>query len=836
MMRARIFLLAAVLARAAAAWQEAPPAFTVNGLSISSFAVGHQYRQDDWPALATAPDGSLWLAWLSFNGTYDDVAIRHFQNGAWSNIHWVPNTSGDNWLPQIAVDAANRPWVVWSQQKNGNWDLYARRFDPARQEWGGLVRLTTDPLPDINPRVASNAQGRFALVWQGWRGRNSNIFLKTFDGQTWSPEVRVTNRPANDWEPAVALDSQGAAWVVYDSYKNGNYDVFLSRVQGGRADPEIPVAVTPLFEARATVAVDAADRVWVAWEEGLANWGKDQGYILRDRPAGAFLGGVRHARIRCYRNGQWLDPAMPLGSVFAGDRVSQPHVFASPAGLWVAAKIRHTILAAKKNPPGYYFPTPQKGYWEYQVTRLDGSRWTEAFALPASKGRSSTRVSAAWDASGNLWMAWPTDGRLEGDYHRPIRQQIFAAKIEGAAPGAPPALQPAVPPEVAASKPAHGDEPGDLRAIRSYTVTIGGRPHHIFRGDFHRHTELSWDRGGEPDGSLQDFYRYMIDAAAMDFGASTDHQGGAWPYWWWYTEKMTDMYHVPGAYVPIFGYERSAQYPFGHRNIFFAKRTDARVTPFFLKEGVRQYALPVGPEGDEPGSGTPDLVKNDSLLLYEEIRAHNGLAIRHTTSTNQGGLWNENDPNLEPVVEIFQGARTSSEQAGGPLVTDPAKDTEQMNLIGYRPEGMISVAWAKGYKLGVIASSDHFSTHISYAMVYTADPTRQGILDAIRKRHTYGATDNIILDVRMGEHFMGDEFQLARAEPMRVKARGTRPIVRVEVLKDGKVIYATAPGRNDVSFEFDDAGGVAGRHYYYVRLQQDDRMTAWSSPFFVNYR
>ena len=46
-------------------------------------------------------------------------------------------------------------------------------------------------------------------------------------------------------------------------------------------------------------------------------------------------------------------------------------------------------------------------------------------------------------------------------------------------------------------------------------------------------------------------------------------------------------------------------------------------------------------------------------------------------------------------------------------------------------------------------------------MVYTADRTRQGILDAIRKRHTYGATDNIILDVRMGEHFMGDEFALA---------------------------------------------------------------------------
>jgi len=82
---------------------------------------------------------------------------------------------------------------------------------------------------------------------------------------------------------------------------------------------------------------------------------------------------------------------------------------------------------------------------------------------------------------------------------------------------------------------------------------------------------------------------------------------------------------------------------------------------------------------------------------------------------------------------------------------------------------------------------------------------------------------------------MGDEFQLKRSQPIRVKARGARPIARVEVLKDGKVIYSTEPKQRDVSFQFADTGAISQRHYYYVRLQQDDRMTAWSSPFFVNY-
>ena len=197
---------------------------------ISSTAVGHEFRQDDWPSIAAAPDDSLWIAWLSFVGDRDDVVIRHYSGGKWGNLQWVPGTSGDSFMPQVAVDASNRVWTVWSQQAGSNWDIYARRFDPEKQEWGSLERLTKDPLPDINPRISSNGKGQFAVVWQGFRGKNSNIFLKTFDGSKWSADVRVTNRAVNDWEPAVAIDSKGAAWVAYDSYKNGNYDVFVTPV------------------------------------------------------------------------------------------------------------------------------------------------------------------------------------------------------------------------------------------------------------------------------------------------------------------------------------------------------------------------------------------------------------------------------------------------------------------------------------------------------------------------------------------------------------------------------------------------------------------------------
>ena len=805
-------------------------AVTLSAQTIDSLAIGHEQRQDDSPVIAASPDGSAWVTWLSFAGDRDDVAIRQYKDNKWGALQWVPGTSGDCWLPQVAVDSANRVWVVWSEMAGGNWDLYARRFNPAKQEWGGLERLTDAVQPDINPRIASDGRGRMAITWQGFRNGRSNIFMRALDGEKWTPELRVSTGIGNDWEPAAAFDAQGL-WVAWDTYRNGNYDVFMTHVSGGRVDrTEIPVANSARFEVRPTIAVDGAGRVWVAWEEGLSNWGKDQGYTLRQNPKGAPLGGFRRPKIRAFDGGSGQPVEQTLAAAFPQGNTYQPQVFADAKGsIWVTAKTRFVMNGQQGN----------RGYFEYLATRLDGKTWTPAKPLPNSRGRSSTRLSGISLADGTMLLTWSTDNRTDSFSHRPQRQQIYVAALTAAslaaAKAAPAGAGPNAGEGADRTELAHPNETEDVKAIRTYQVKIDGKATHILRGDFHRHTELSWDGGGIQDGNLQDFYRYMIDAASMDFGASTDHQGGAWPYWWWYTQKMTDMYNLPGAYTPIFGYERSAVYPNGHRNIFFAKRSESRVTPFNLKAGAAQFQIPPAPVGDEPGVGTGELVENDTKLLYEDIRPRGGIAIPHTSATKMGTDWRDNDPQLEPVVEIFQGARTNYESLEAPLVAKPAMDGPHVQQAGYEPAGMVSNAWAKGYKLGIIASSDHNSTHISYAMVYTSDPSRQGILDAIRKRHTYGATDNIVLDVRMGAHFMGDEFALRKPEPIQVKIAGTGTVAKVVIIKDNKVIYTVEPKTKDVSFAFTDRGEVAGRHFYYVRVEQENRMLAWSSPFFINY-
>ena len=231
----------------------------------------------------------------------------------------------------------------------------------------------------------------------------------------------------------------------------------------------------------------------------------------------------------------------------------------------------------------------------------------------------------------------------------------------------------------------------------------------------------------------------------------------------------------------------------------------------------------------------PRVTDNDTLLLFEQVRRMGGVAIAHTSATNMGTDWRFHDPEAAPVVEIFQGDRTSYEHDGAPLSARSPAPRDAPG--GYRPAGFVNHALAKGYTLGTIASSDHYSTHYSYAMVYTTSFTRQGVLDAIRRRHTYGATDNIILDVRMGNHFMGDRFRASDAQPLRVRVRGTGEIARVHILRDGQLAHTHRPAEQEADFEYTDAdfGGTGSSHYYYVRVEQADGQVAWGSPLWVDY-
>jgi hypothetical protein len=350
-----------------------------------------------------------------------------------------------------------------------------------------------------------------------------------------------------------------------------------------------------------------------------------------------------------------------------------------------------------------------------------------------------------------------------------------------------------------------------IQMLRAYR-TPGAAPYRMVRGEFHRHSEISMD-GGQ-DGSIYDQWRYIIDAGALDWVGCCDHDnGGGREYTWWLTQKLTDIYYTPGVFSPMFNYERSVAYPEGHRNVIFTQR------------GIRP--LPRLPKVNENAPGKAP----DTQMLYAYLKFFGGIVASHTSATNMGTDWRDNDPQFEPVVEIYQGDRQNYEMPDAPRGISGSDA-----IGGWRPKGLVNLALEKGYVLGFEASSDHVSTHLSYTNILVKDLTREEVIDGLRKRHVYGATDNILAEFGSGGHTMGDVFTTATRPVFQVKLTGTSPFAKVYIVKNNEYVYSSEPKTANVSFSWTDNTVEAGkRSYYYVRGEQSDGEIVWVSPMWITY-
>jgi hypothetical protein len=266
-------------------------------------------------------------------------------------------------------------------------------------------------------------------------------------------------------------------------------------------------------------------------------------------------------------------------------------------------------------------------------------------------------------------------------------------------------------------------------------------------------------------------------------------------------QKAVGLFTVPGRFAPLYGYERSLSYPNGHRNAMFAER------------GVPVFPIP---EAERLG-------QEGAVKLYEYLRANRGIAMSHTSATGAGTDWRDNDPALEPLVEIYQGYRKNYEHEGAPRSMARAP----------RPDGYVWKAWEKGLLLGVQSSSDHVSTHTSYAVLYVTEISREAALEAIRSRRAYAATDNIVVDFRLNGRLMGESFASAETPRLWARVEGTAAIRKVEVIRNNTYIH-TQPGSGPaLEFSYADNQPPSGQSYYYIRVEQTDGQLAWSSPIWV---
>lgn len=717
-----------------------------------------------------------------------------------------------------------------------------------------ISAITTGVREDDHPAIAS----RDGTVWLAWVSYSeaehaAHIYVRRWANNQWAPAERLTETAGDYHKPAITVDDGGSVWIAWPAQVRGNWDIYGTRGGSGRwqtieryTSDLAPDLAPQLASTRGRVMLvwqslrrnnsDVLYRVfdqgrWSPdgllsestandWEPGLAATADGSFHVAWDSYRGDY-----DVFLRSWREGRWgpemavtSSPALENHATLTADAQNRVWIaWETGTANWAAdsaddglrpsrgiglaclqSGMLHRLDAATfgrkdaQSPMLFssadgtlrlFFREPINRNWlRAGFATWQGNAWSTPDLLLYSEGRIDQRVVAADAGNNRVMMVVPA-----GSSHN-----VIYARLLSPVPRPQPASLSLM--DAPASKPAPRAAP--RHAFRGYTVVWG---------DLHRHTDISED-GGIPDGSLIDAMRYSLDAAGLDFLGITDHTRYL-PrrYNLYRIQQVSDLFYQPGWFAPLHAYERSQYTPWGHRNVVYMDRGHTPVPA--------SYDL--GDPGVSPWG------------LFDALRGQRAMSIPHTSAWgNKQVSWDYFDPQVERLVEIYQGLRSTYEYNGAPDPADRAVyEKDSKNFIWD--------ALARGRKLGFIASSDHRSTHMSFAAVYVKRVDRESVFEGLNARRTYAATDKILIDFAIGKAIMGDEIKLSSPPVVEVAVEGTADLARVDVIRNGAFAYTVEPKSRKASFTFRDNQPEAGSSYYYVRVIQTDKQMAWASPIWV---
>jgi hypothetical protein len=274
--------------------------FVLSGCLFSQTVVKDDFRVNDdydiggsnqsYPAIAMDNAGNFVVVWLDERNGGMDIYGQRFD-------HWG-NPLGENFKVNdmkkegkyigynfgVAMGANGDFVVVWQDNRNNNYDIYAQKYDFTGSPIGSNFKVNDDPgfSSQTSPAVTMNPSGEFVAVWLDNKDRDFSIYGQRYlsSGEAMGSNFKITSFQMSKidlFPPDVAIDPKGdfvVTWsaVVYDPETSKDYhEIHAIRVN---AKNEILSSEFKVNDSDSTavpfnpdVAVDAPGNFVITWME-----------------------------------------------------------------------------------------------------------------------------------------------------------------------------------------------------------------------------------------------------------------------------------------------------------------------------------------------------------------------------------------------------------------------------------------------------------------------------------------------------------------------------------------------------------------------------------------
>jgi hypothetical protein len=163
------------------------------------------------------------------SGNYEIYYKRSTDNGGtWGADTRLTNDSESSFHPCVAV-SGSYVHIVWRDERDDNMEIYYKRSTDNGGTWGGDVRLTDDNATSKDPTIAVSGS-HVHVVWSENRDGNPEVYYKlsTDYGGNWGVDRRLTNDPALTAYPCITA-LKNNVHVVWRDMRDGNDEIYYKR-------------------------------------------------------------------------------------------------------------------------------------------------------------------------------------------------------------------------------------------------------------------------------------------------------------------------------------------------------------------------------------------------------------------------------------------------------------------------------------------------------------------------------------------------------------------------------------------------------------------------------
>ena len=159
--------------------------------------------------------------------------VKHESNGTpltvLKNLTGATNASVN---PSFAVDASGNLHVVWQETRDGDFEIFYKKLDDIGNTLIDDIRVTNASGTSNRPDVGVDTSQNVHIVWSDERDGNPEIYYKKLDnsGNTLITDTRITDNSAMSSDPAMKIQASGEIAVTWTDNRPGNGEIYFVKL------------------------------------------------------------------------------------------------------------------------------------------------------------------------------------------------------------------------------------------------------------------------------------------------------------------------------------------------------------------------------------------------------------------------------------------------------------------------------------------------------------------------------------------------------------------------------------------------------------------------------